>query len=545
MIERIGATHIPGSTGWGIAAALVVVSLLLLTVPLASAESRFSPEGSLPRHPPAPSSLAGFAIMNSSVLVEYLIQASSALASDASLLLDRSANGAYLEPIDGGYILRWDVAVPYSGGPNITFEPLVLNFSTTSVSGGGSFIDYLGVEALALDAASAILRGDYSTYLNISIEASRLYDKLAGVSIGGSSYVATTLVAVAIGQQCMAPLKEAVYWLLTAGAEPGLERALEDAATRPYASMTARGSQLGCVDVVEIKRVQVASSYVQAYISVALYLLSLLASAQPVDPSLGEFFLLPLGSQGVVNTSKPLVSQQRGPTNGLGATASPGGGVIPLSAAGISGLRSVESGIAPSPGGMMRWLKIHASWALQSQQQGGAVNLVEAFKSLQGSRYPLLWGLKALRPPKPSLIQAVPRPAAPSSLPGLGEALRVILAASLLAVAGYALARSGVYGALRRISAGLRLAVARGLARIEARRLPGILNCYLYALAVSARLYRRKEPWETPREYLDEASKRLPFKARELLRRATLLYERYRYGGERGLREGCGDNREN
>ncbi len=523
------------------AACLLLAAALLAQIPAASASE--------PRHPEIIGNVLPVFTFNSSSVLRAILSTAQALASDAYMMtLDFYNATLTLNDKGGILVLRGDPAIAYTPRSNAVGA---VNASTHLavipgvVIKGRYYLDYLTVESLLLDAATAVARRDFHSYLAISAIATRLLGLLNSSAhpTASATYMAVSMLEIKAAGNCSRALADAARLLLSQGESPSISTLEGDVGSRPYALYHVKAQGLPtvsvingyeivppCYAVLNYTVVQVTSTYVSAYESLEAYALLLLASIQPLSARMEQFISIRASS------ATPLIVGNASSTSPTepGATYPEGGVFLPsLNSSYARILREIAQRVAPSPSGMAALISSGAR-----ESPGGEVNLGEILSALSEGSAGFSSNLR---------LPAIRVPGTPLGAPALGgttigsSLARLLLlggiAALIVAVAIHEGVHRSVRRSLRRLYEGVVAAVYRTAYSGDAR---GPLRCYLYALSVSSRLARPKKPSETPREYLARVASRLPYRARRLLEAATRAYEAYRYAGrEEGVPEEC------
>ena len=523
------------------AACLLLAATLLAQIPAASASE--------PRHPEIIGNVLPIFTFNSTSVLRAILSTAQALASDAAMMtLDFYNATLSLNGRSGILVLRGDPAIPYTphasavGAANTSGHLAVIPGVAIQ---GRYYLDYLSVESLLLDAATAVARRDFHSYLTISATAARLLGLLNSSThpSAWATYVALPMLEVKATGNCSKALADAAKLLVSQGESPSMGALEGDVASRPYLYSMTRPQGLPMVSVIDRYEVvppcyvvlnytvvQVTSTYVSAYESLEAYALLLLASIQPLSAKMEQFISirassvtpLALGNASSTSPAKP-------------GAAYPGEGVpfSPLNSSYTRILREIAQRVVPSPSGMAALISHGAR-----ETPGGEVNLGEILSALSEGSTGFSSNLR---------LPTIRVPGAPLGAPALGgptigsSLTRLLLLGVITALIAAIAVHEGIHRSvgrsLRRLYEGVVAAVYR---TAYSRGTPGPLRCYLYALSVTSRLARPKKPSETPREYLARVASRLPYRARRLLEAATRAYEAYRYAGrETGLPEDC------
>ncbi|MEB2837309.1 MAG: DUF4129 domain-containing protein [Desulfurococcales archaeon] len=525
-----------------VAACALLALVLLASMPTASASE--------PRHPEIIGNVLPVFTFNSSSVLKAILSTAQALASDAAMMtLDFYNATLTLNERSGVLVLRGDPAIPYAPRPNALGAGNAsahLEAVPGIVIRGRYYLDYLTVESLLLDAATAVARRDFHSYLMVSATAASLLGLLNSSAhpSAPATYVAVPMLEVRAAGNCSKALVDAARLLVSQGESPSMDALEGSVGSRPYAIYPTGGPQgppvayiingyeviPPCYAVLNYTIVQVTSTYVSAYESLEAYALLLLASIQPLSARMERFISIRASSATPLVIGNASSTSLRKP-----GAAYPGeGGLFPsLNTSYTRILREIARRVAPSPSGMAALISRSAR-----ESPGGEVNLGEILSALSAGSAGFSSNLR---------LPTIRVPNAPLRAPALsgstlGSSLaRLLLLSGFIALLAAVAIREGLHRSVRRSLRRLYEEVIAAVYRTAYSRGPrGPLRCYLYALSVSSRLARPKKPSETPREYLAGVASRLPYKARKLLEAATRAYEAYRYAGrEVGVPEDC------
>lgn len=552
-------------------AVLIVVAIVVI-MPVSAAAQVSTPESQeLPRHPPPQvlQSLTGLNVVTREEVIATIWKMASAASSTLSLLYERS-DVYYLLPTPPSLNSFPDLVLYFPALPQAVEDLLKLNSSLpvvtridindkykkffpstisesppTSVSWDnatyqmqpliirvGLEIDYLSVEALALDAMTALQKRDYTALSRISQTAAIIYNLYEQATTrkpaGEQSNTATiTLLSLSLRPDCENSLKPALYSILSKSIWTAMPD-YEYLASRVYASELFYSNTSGgpCIaELVDWYPWHAPIAYVDSFASTIMSLLKYIGSIVRLDPAMESLVILPKPIVANASASLPFISENSGLANASASIfnlsqSSPFERGLNVQPTDVAKLGSLAQNLAPDPSDLSNTIERLVE---SKGYGGGGIELQQPFRT-------------ALREPlKPAGLPIPTRriglPSVHPTLPlGASALAMVTLVPAFVALAFLMVRRRGVY-LQELLSRSLRGLYAALVTRVSSGRgvHPSPVECYKYALRLSSVYAGPKRYSETPREYLQRAHNSLPSELRKLLRKATALYERYRY----------------
>jgi hypothetical protein len=520
----------------------------------------------LPRHPPpdvlGPS--GGLEIISREYLIAALWKGAAALSESLETLYERSGLYSIMGGALGldyfpdtmivlnvnssiaahlgldrlpGVLKVDDIWMPKAESPLAPSEPGKENYNTTYKI---LIIDYLSVESIILDAAKALEENDSDSFQSIVLVAMLLYSAyMASARFPNTGVEPFPISIVSIPGPCASSLGPAVYAVINNALWDGVN--LEYLKKRTYTSAFLHGT-LGGESSCTLKRRTsffwpAPATYVNAARSSAFSVLGLLARLVPLGPEMDRFILLPtppisyqlIGSGGYAGSSQRTRGGSPAWQEAIHETTTQSGA---RSQVGLGSLNKLAGDLAPEPSSLA--VRISSIAGNVSHAAGGnsvRVSAVNISSALRLARPALSSVARPFKPSIPSPLQAA------LSLPGATRYLKYVFSIVLIGALAYLALRMEVHRALLRSIKNIYAGMIVG-ARIRNPLELDPVACYKAALRLAAVYAGPKSVSETPREYLVRASRRLPPRIRGALRRATRLYEDYRYAG-RKIRGGC------
>ena len=552
-------------------AVLIVAALVVVAPASAMAQVSNSESQELPRHPPPQvlQSLTGLNVVTREEAITTIWKMASAASSTLSLLYERS-EVYYLLPTPPSLNSFPDLVLYFPPLPQAIDELLKINSSLpvvvrininsnyekifpstvsesppSSKSWNGTTyqvlpliirvgleIDYLSVEALALDAMTALQRRDSVTLNRITQAAAIIYNLYEQATTrkpaGEQGNMATiTLLSLSLQPDCEDSLKPAINSVLSKSpwrAKPDYDYL----ASRVYASELFYSNTSGgpCVaELIDWYPWHAPTAYVDSFVGTVMSLLKYIGSIIRLDPDMERLVVLPKPIVANVSASFSFAGEGSGLANASASMfnvsqSSPFGGGLNIRSADVARLGNLAQNLAPNPSDLSD--TIERLVESKGYERGG-IELQQPFKTaLRGPLKPAGLPIPTRRIGLPSVHPTLPL--------GASDLVMVTLVPALVTLALLAVRRRGID--LRELlGRSLRGIYAALVTRISSGRGTHLspVECYKHALRLSSIYVGPKRYSETPREYLRRTYNSLPSELRGLLREATMLYERYRY----------------